>query len=73
MPTSRSVRAAVTAVQHADVVTQARPSSLGSPRCAGRHGDGRLPVLAQYAAAYDAALKSTAAAAVITGRSRDRS
>ena len=59
-----SVRAAVTAVQHADVVTQATAlvARVAEMRLAATEM-AALPVLAQYAAAYDAALKSTAAAA----------
>ena len=59
-----SVRAAVTAVQHADVATQATAlvARVAEMRLAATEM-AALPVLAQYAAAYDAALKSTAAAA----------
>ena len=59
-----SVRAAVTAAQHADVATQATAivARIAEMRLAATEMDA-LPVLGDYAGAYDAALKATAAAA----------
>ena len=59
-----SVRAAVTAAQHADVATQATAivARIAEMRLAATEMDA-LPALAGYAGAYDAALKATAAAA----------
>ena len=59
-----SVRAAVTAAQHADVATQgaAIVARIAEMRLAAAEM-AALPLLGNYAAAYDAALKATAAAA----------
>ena len=59
-----SVRAAVTAAQHADVAAEATAlvARVTEMRLAATEM-ATLPVLAQYAAAYDVALKATAAAA----------
>ena len=59
-----SVRSAVTAAQHADVATQATAivARIAEMRLAATEMDA-LPVLGDYAGAYDAALKATAVAA----------
>jgi hypothetical protein len=59
-----SVRAAVTAAQHADVATQATAlvARIAEMRVAATEMDA-LPLLGGYAGAYDAALKAAAAAA----------